>query len=800
MNKILVHLRAPVLSASGYGVHARQVMDYLLFDERFVVFLENIPWGGCPQIHEQDLLNGESIRKYYDSMALYEQAKSRNQQFHISIQVTIPNEFSRRAQVNIGVTAGIEVDRATIDWIKKCNEMDLIIVPSSFSAEVLSNTAYQYNTPDGKTVVEKIEKPIHVIPEWFERPSQENIKKFDKVFSTNKNLLFVGLWGNKGGFGEDRKNISDLIRIFLQECKNNPDAGLILKTSIITNSPEDLHYTKDKIKQIKSNFPDAKCKIYLVHEHLSDAEMWGLYTHPQVQGMISLTHGEGWGLPLLEAAAAGLPVIATDWSGHKDFLKTGRGFLPVKYAMKDIPECQHWQGVMEKGSRWASVDEDDASRRIRKFFESAVIPQRAAKDNVPWLDQNFSRQAVMQVWNEFFSNLLGMPSPARTSSNSEEEDLDKDVLSARKYEENLLNAVNQVKEKYKIERGYKQSVAFMIPRSFGDCVIATSILNSLMRNRHSNEELYIFTSKEYREIFKNFEDEYDARVLEWNDILMNDEVCRRIFDYVYNPTINVQYTFSNWTLGNGTFGVKLLEEFAKHCNISPLEVVDYNLHLKECRLPKKQYISITPVSMKQSKSYKYWADVVSNLKQMVQDVEVVQLGDVRETLIDGVLDYRGRSFNETMYVVSRSILHISPDTGTAHVAGALGVPHIVLFGSTNYGQCAPLLFKGEVGQLIIDSSVACEPRCYRDVCCKMKDGKNCLSHISPEAICEAAFSILSDTKKDKYKLPVVRYDLSKVGELSNQWMAEGSQQEIHEFFGLSKNQYERLINNQAEDL
>jgi len=45
---------------------------------------------------------------------------------------------------------------------------------------------------------------------------------------------------------------------------------------------------------------------------------------PQVKALVALTRGEGYGLPILEAAASGLPVIATGWSGHMDFLKLGK--------------------------------------------------------------------------------------------------------------------------------------------------------------------------------------------------------------------------------------------------------------------------------------------------------------------------------------------------------------------------------------------------------------------------------------------------------------------------------------------
>jgi glycosyltransferase involved in cell wall biosynthesis len=35
-----------------------------------------------------------------------------------------------------------------------------------------------------------------------------------------------------------------------------------------------------------------------------------------MDAVVLATHGEGWGLPLVEGMAMGLPVIATNWSGN----------------------------------------------------------------------------------------------------------------------------------------------------------------------------------------------------------------------------------------------------------------------------------------------------------------------------------------------------------------------------------------------------------------------------------------------------------------------------------------------------
>ena len=53
---------------------------------------------------------------------------------------------------------------------------------------------------------------------------------------------------------------------------------------------------------------------------MSDEEMNSLYKHPNIHAYTTITHGEGFGLPIFEAACSGLPVIAPAWSGQVDFL------------------------------------------------------------------------------------------------------------------------------------------------------------------------------------------------------------------------------------------------------------------------------------------------------------------------------------------------------------------------------------------------------------------------------------------------------------------------------------------------
>jgi len=109
------------------------------------------------------------------------------------------------------------------------------------------------------------------------------------------------------------------IKTFINSFKNKQNKpGLILKTSTGTFSKIDEFETIKRISELKgeSELPN----IYIIHGDLTPEEMNILYNHKKIKSMITATHGEGFGRPLLEFSLIGKPIIASDWSGHLDFL------------------------------------------------------------------------------------------------------------------------------------------------------------------------------------------------------------------------------------------------------------------------------------------------------------------------------------------------------------------------------------------------------------------------------------------------------------------------------------------------
>jgi glycosyltransferase involved in cell wall biosynthesis len=154
-----------------------------------------------------------------------------------------------------------------------------------------------------------------------------------------KNKFIVGCVARN----QPRKNLPSLIKAFARFCEDKPEAVLYLHTN-----PDDIGWDiLDLLKRYRVFNRTCISKSASIQKALTKNKLNEIYNLFDV--MVLPTAGEGFGLPILEAMAAGVPVIATDYTSCVELLE-GRGELikvkefltagrhNVEYAIPDIDD------------------------------------------------------------------------------------------------------------------------------------------------------------------------------------------------------------------------------------------------------------------------------------------------------------------------------------------------------------------------------------------------------------------------------------------------------------------------------
>jgi hypothetical protein len=413
MNKIKVVIYAPVDTFSGYGANSREKVKalYELYKDSWDIKILACRWGATPwgfiDSHEEEwgflkpmLLNSPQLPYQPDVM----------------IWITVPNEFQKIGKVNIGFTAGIETTVCDGSWIEGLQRMDLVIVPSEHSKKVFETSKFLKQNPQTGQQ-EKVEAtiPIKVV---FEGSNIDIYKPLNSKDITNIDLgyikekfcfLFVGHYLG-GVAGEDRKNVSLLIKAFYETFKNktNPPA-LILKTSCGASSYMDRREILRRINDIRKSVNSKIIpSIYLLQGDFTDGEMNELYNHPKVKAMVSLTKGEGYGKPLLEFSMVNKPIIASNWSGHVDFLDPEFSYL-INGELKNVHPSAVVPNMILAESQWFSPYPQEIGQTFRTVFENykdaAVKGKRLGFKNRKEFNWNVMKDKMKVIFDEIDSKI-----------------------------------------------------------------------------------------------------------------------------------------------------------------------------------------------------------------------------------------------------------------------------------------------------------------------------------------------------------------------------------------------------------
>lgn len=237
------------------------------------------------------------------------------------------------------------------NWCRGFDYVHEVWVPSVFTAEA---------------VAPHTDKPVrivpHPVPVATASPSRADFGVKEDVFAV------LAVCDLRSGIA--RKNPLGAVEAFRRAFGDDPNCLLILKVGGVVGNESVFRGLRRSI---------AGNNVMLITDVLPPATMEVLIASIDV--LLSLHRSEGFGLMLAQAMRAGKVVIATDWSGSRDFLTSKNG-APVSAHLVAVEDQQcRYKG---ENQCWAEPDIEEASAQLRRFAEfpemARILGEQARRD------------------------------------------------------------------------------------------------------------------------------------------------------------------------------------------------------------------------------------------------------------------------------------------------------------------------------------------------------------------------------------------------------------------------------------
>ena len=298
----------------------------------------------------------------------------------------MPNRCRPRpGKPNVNYTM-FEASGIPADWVARAREHCRIVVPTDACRDAWTRSG----VPDSKVSV----CPLGVDGEYF----SQKVEPLALAVPNGRRLTEYGARFLNIAELRPRKNHLGLLRTWIRATRSDDDAVLILKCMTAPHLLEVFNRDLDRMqREIGRSLADA-APVFLLTSLLGDEQIRALYhtaTH-----YISMSHGEGWDLPMMEAATAGLQLIAPNHSGYKTYL--GPGDAELVPATETDARFEGSVGqedhIFFDGLSWWRPDEDAA----------AAVIARAIRGNAAQKKSPAERIRLLFTWDRAAARLLSI--------------------------------------------------------------------------------------------------------------------------------------------------------------------------------------------------------------------------------------------------------------------------------------------------------------------------------------------------------------------------------------------------------
>ncbi len=253
-------------------------------------------------------------------------------------------------------------------WAKAMDLVDEIWAPTQFGADVnrFAN------------------KPVHIVPHAVPLNDIDQRSAREALNLPLDRLIFLTTFDTSSF--PDRKNPEAAVRAMMDAFQADTDSAPLFVVKL-HGSYRPARFT-ETLRRMHDN-----PLIKVIDETLSDEAMRNLQA--ACDCFISLHRSEGFGFNMAECMAAGRPVIATDFSGNRDFMKKENS-LPIPYSARPVGPDEYIEG---RGQWWAEPDHDAAVEAIRWVVDhpsDAAELGRRAKQYMA-TNHSFERIGLMVV-------------------------------------------------------------------------------------------------------------------------------------------------------------------------------------------------------------------------------------------------------------------------------------------------------------------------------------------------------------------------------------------------------------------
>ncbi|WP_448192862.1 glycosyltransferase family 4 protein [Azospirillum sp. sgz301742] len=260
-----------------------------------------------------------------------------------SIAVTAPDDFPALAGLpgrRIGFFVW-ERDALPDRWLPQLADVDRVWTASRWGKGVIAAAGVPEHRID---VVPEGFDPAVFSPEGPALPALARDPRFK--------LLTVGKF-------EERKNTAGLIRAFAAAFADTQDAALVLSCTNAFLKDFDLS------REVERLAGPVRDRILLARWVDTPDTLGTIYR--ACDAFVAPSRAEGWGLPIMEAMACGLPTITTGYSAMTEYATPENAVL-LDYTLVPAPACP-LAGHLDRDGRWAEPDAAQLARAMRALYE-----------------------------------------------------------------------------------------------------------------------------------------------------------------------------------------------------------------------------------------------------------------------------------------------------------------------------------------------------------------------------------------------------------------------------------------------